>query len=261
MTVSPLERRSLLSRLVRVGAEDLRTLWRYAATSDQDFPPFFREAFPELVIPLAVTAIDMAAAWYDETPSETDYIAVPGPLPIIEAIQRSVEWALGADGDKARDRLDGTLQRIVFNAYRDTITTNVGNESGARWARYASANACAFCAMLATRDVLYTSEEAATRVVGRGAEMTPADRRARAAGRSRVGGHTARGGQRPRGSRPLGEKYHDHCSCIAVEVRPGGIYTPPDYVSKWEEAYTDASREVQGTDMILAHMRQSLSTH
>lgn len=224
MTVTPKERKSVLKNLVNIAFGDLSTLWKAADSSDQDFPRFFRDAFPELVDPYAAAAAELAAAWYDETPSETDYLAVPGGMPVIEALQKSVEWALGANGDKALTRLEGTLQRAVLNTARDTTVTNIRNEGhGAGWARYASANACAFCALMATRGVVYSSKESA-------------------------------GGTNE-------HSYHDHCSCLAVEVRPGGTYIPPDYVGKWDKAYLDASREVHTTDEILAHMRQSLNTH
>lgn len=37
-------------------------------------------------------------------------------------------------------------------------------------------------------------------------------------------------------------KVHDHCHCLPVEVRDGD-YTPPDYISQWEEEYIAARRE------------------
>ncbi|MFE3572387.1 hypothetical protein ACFXON_23480, partial [Bacillus subtilis] len=133
-------------------------------------------------------------------------------------------------------------------------------------ARHARADACAFCALMASRGAVYTSEAAAERVVGRGKEMSLADRRARAAGHSRVNGHTAAGGKRTRGTQALGDRYHDFCNCVAVEVRPGEEYDPPDYVRKWDEAYIVASRETKkkgrygaiDPKAVLAHMRENL---
>src|SRR5690606_37029729 len=57
------------------------------------------------------------------------------------------------------DRLTGPVQRYVNDAARDTLSENADRE-GMRWARHASANACAFCRMLATRLAVFTSEEA-----------------------------------------------------------------------------------------------------
>ncbi|WP_462052401.1 ADP-ribosyltransferase [Rhodococcus sp. RS1C4] len=38
------------------------------------------------------------------------------------------------------------------------------------------------------------------------------------------------------------DQYYDHCRCTAVAVRPGQVYTPPDYVDQWEEQYQQAVR-------------------
>ena len=48
--------------------------------------------------------------------------------------------------------------------------------------------------------------------------------------------------RRQRGNAALGGKYHDHCRCIAVPVRSGMSYDPPDYVERWEQDYIDAVR-------------------
>ena len=123
------------------------------------------------------------------------------------------------------------------------MLANVESEPGARWARYASANACGFCRMIATRHVgdnatFYTSEQAAGGVVGRSPSLTLSDRRAIAAGlmtreqamESRlrysswraakkagksVGDMKAR---RTRGTQDLGDRYHDNCRCLAQPI-------------------------------------------
>lgn len=163
------------------------------------------------------------------------------------------------------DRLTGPVQRYVNDAARDTLSENADRE-GMRWARHASANACAFCRMLATRLAVFTSEEAAAQVVGRGQDMTLSERRARAAGRTRRDrGRFMAGGRRTRGTRALGEKYHDNCHCIPVPVRAGDVYEPPPYVAEWDQQYIDATNETPGrgrygaihTRAVLAHMRAS----
>lgn len=271
MTVSPAERQYILGQIGQAAAADLDTLWaRAAALADIDFAAYIIEAFPALVDPYAALATEAATVWYEDSPSETDYVPRPGPLPEAEQLLSSAAWALGASGIKGRDRLQGTMQRAVYDSARLTILTNIEDEgNGARWARHASSNACAFCAMMATRGAVYASKAAAETVVGRGKEMSLADRRARAAGQTRVNNRMAAGGVRARGTQKLGDKYHDHCHCIAVEVRPGDSYEPPDYVDQWNEAYIKASREAPKTGeygaldpkAILAHMRQDLGTH
>ncbi len=142
------------------------------------------------------------------------------------------------------------IDRWLRNVSRETTIANAAAEGG-RWARHASANACGFCRMLATRGAVYTSDAAAGRVVGSGKEMSLADRRDRAAGRSRStvsgrGGRFIAGGRRPRGSRDLGARFHDHCHCQVVAVRPGESYVEPPYVEQWRKDYhaaVEATRE------------------
>ncbi|MGC5249459.1 hypothetical protein ACPXB3_21345 [Gordonia sp. DT219] len=246
MATSPTERKQILARLVQVAGGDLDSLWRRAESLDSNsFRSLLIEAFPRLIDPYAAAAADLSATWYDEADPAARYVAQPGPLPISEQLRSSASWALNVgSGTDALTLLSGTLQRAIFGAARDTTDLNVASEPGARWARHASANACEFCKMLATRSAVYSSEQAATQVVGRGKEMSEADRRDRAAGRTRrsgaAKGQFLAGGTKTRGNQSLGDKYHDHCHCIAVEVRPGRSYEPPSYVEKWEKEYQDA---------------------
>lgn len=133
-------------------------------------------------------------------------------------------------------RLSGATQRYVTTAARDTITENAEREQ-VRWVREAKADACAFCRMLATRgttsgDAGYLSKQSAQFVVGR------------------------RG--RERGSRKIGELYHDFCQCEPVAVRAGDSYTPSEELLGWQEQYEKAVAAVGhsgNTIAILAAMR------
>ena len=248
MATSPTERKQILAELVRMAGGDLSALWRRAESLDSAaFRSFLIEAFPAVVDPYAAAAADLAATWYDDAAPELRYIAQPGPLPVADQLQSSTSWALNTtQGADALGLLSGTLQRAIFDAARNTTVANVESEPGARWARHASANACEFCRMLATRSAVYASKEAATRVVGRGKEMSAADRRDRAAGRKRRSGDAKgqflAGGVKSRGNQKLGDKYHDHCHCTAIEVRPGKSYQPAPYVEQWEQQYQDARK-------------------
>lgn len=248
MATSPSDRKLILAELVRAAGGDLESLWSRAADLDSSsFRAFLIDAFPQLIDPFAAAAADISASWYEESDPRSAYVAQPVPLPLDEQLQASASWALNTTtGSDALVLLGGTLQRAIFDAARNTTALNVESESGARWARHASANACEFCRMLATRSAVYASKEAATRVVGRGKEMSAADRRDRAAGRVRRSGDRAgqflAGGVKTRGTQRLGDKYHDHCHCIAVEVRPGHSYEPAPYVEQWDQQYQEARR-------------------
>lgn len=165
MTVSAPERQYLLGQLNRLAAADLNQLWIQAERlSDGDFFTYMLSAFPDVVDPYHQAAGQLAASWFEESLPASAYIArVVDPLPA-EKLLSSARWALGGDGRVALDRMDGTLQRAVFDGARDTTLLNV-QSTNSGWARYASANACAFCRLLATRGAAYRSEEtAATKV-------------------------------------------------------------------------------------------------
>lgn len=286
MSISPEERQYILAQVTRIGADQLNKLWAQASRlSDIDFATFITEAFPELVDPYSAAAADLATDWYNQSPSLSNYTAVPGPLPLAEQLTKSASWALGGDGTKALDRMQGTLQRAINDSARDTIVYNTEFEPGARWARHASANACAFCKLMATRGAVYRTEADALTVRGRSVDLSQGDRRNRAAGNGttdellarRIGQTTyvrgRRKGQtksrRTRGSRALGDKYHDHCHCVAIEIRPGASYEPPPYVDEWNDSYARAARESNtkgeygAVDLkaVLSKMRSDFDSH
>lgn len=181
-----------------------------------EFVAFIKEAFPELASSFFEMAATLSATWFELSAPTSTYRAVTAPLPAVERFAASAQWALGASGDVGRDRLTGTLQRSVFDGARETTLINI-ERTQSYWVRHARPDACPFCRMLATRhsdpDYWYTSNDAALQV-----------------GRS----------GRIRGNRKVGEDYHDFCRCIAVEVREGQEYEPPEYVQKWDDEYEKA---------------------
>lgn len=165
MAVSAPERQYLLGQVSQLAANDLTALWGQAETlSSADFFTYMVQAFPDLVDPYHQAAGQLAATWFEESLPASPYIAkVVEPL-TVERLVSSAQWALGADGTKALDRLGGTLQRAVFDGARETTWLNV-EATNTAWARYASANACAFCRLLSTRGADYKSQKtAATKV-------------------------------------------------------------------------------------------------
>lgn len=267
MAVSPAERQYILAQVNRLASDQLAKLWdRAAALADIDFATFVKQAFPELVDPFAAMAADLAATWYDETPSPTNYIATPALLPDPEKLAASVDWALGANGRDAVARMQGTAQRAIFDTARETIVQNAETEEGSTWARHASANACAFCALMASRENVYASKVSALRVVGRGKAISL---NFNPDGTRKAGGQAK--GVKLRGIRQLGDKYHDDCHCVAIEVRPGGSYEPPSYVQDWKQAYSKAFDAVPNgmrydnknsvLKAVLSNMRSDLGSH
>ncbi|AMU55749.1 hypothetical protein PP614_16610 [Mycobacteroides abscessus] len=240
------EFQGLLSELSnRLGGEVANLVPRLDRLDDGERRRFITSAYPQIATPYLAAAGDLTAAFYDAQPSLTrGFTAQPAALAPVEQLAASGRWGIAQ-----RDpiiALQGSATRSVFDSSRSTVLHNVTRETGAQWARYASANACGFCRMLATRSIgsgsLYSSERAATRVVGRGKDMSPMERRIRAAGGERIGGRFIAAGRSPRGNQKIGDRYHDHCRCTAVAIRPGDTYEPPDYVYQWERDYVEATR-------------------
>lgn len=252
---TPAEQYALMQELMRLAGADLEELWRLAVQSGDPFA-FVLDAYPELAAQYATIAADMSAIWYEEAAPELNYVPVPAPPPDLEVYRENAAWALGSgagvdDRESAFAKLSGALQRAAWDADRETMVQNAEAEGGARWVREAGPRACPFCKMLSTRAVTtgtyYSSREAAGSVVGRGKDMSLAERRARARGEERISGRFIAKGQRPRGSRALGKSYHDNCDCRVVAVRPGREYDPPEHVLRFEQEYIEASRAVPGS--------------
>lgn len=204
-----------------------------------EFPTVLHAVFPEIIRPHAHAAAQITAQWFNDIIPQSD------PTPVVdlapERIAKTVDWSLYAPSDTkpvgeinpdvTLHRLAGSAKRMVFDASRDTVVTNSVKQK-IKYARYASADACAFCRLLATRGPVYGSERSATMVVGRGPAQTT------------------------RGTQKLGDKYHDHCRCLVVGIPVGEEYTPPDYTAEWQKQY-EAAREAGNYNInsILAHMR------
>lgn len=225
------DQREILENLNLLAVRDVNDLWRGVTAMDlstDEFRKTIVTATPEVLTPYASTAADLSAQWYDDAAPELPYRAAPAAIAATEQMAASTSWALYATGQLALGRLAGLAQRTIFNANRATIVDNAKRETGATWARHASATACAFCRMLATRGAVYSSKGASVSADGRG-------------------------------------RYHDHCHCMAVMVRPGATYKPPAYVEEWEKEYRDAVRATPklgehgaiDTKAVLAHIRAS----
>lgn len=169
------------------------------------------DVYPKLIAPFLGAAGALTVQWYSEQkalPSSTGFVVEPAVLPPVKQLAASGRWGL-MQRDPA-GALKGSATRSLFNASRQTVTDNA-NREGVKWARYASANACGFCRMLATRVLtagagrgttgLYRSEQSASQAP----HMVDAEG-------------------------------HDHCKCIAVPVRRGS-YSPPEYVHDWLDDY------------------------
>lgn len=126
--------------------------------SQPELLSFMTDAYPELVTPYIAAGNNLTTVWYDEQPTPPEakpFYAEPAAVTPVEQLAASARWAmLQSDPTGA---LKGTATRAVFNGSRDTVITNTERE-GISWARHASANACGFCRMLATRGAVYRTQ-------------------------------------------------------------------------------------------------------
>lgn len=293
---------SVLTDLSTLTLSQLVALFRQYQ-SVPNFSDILKAAFPQIVLPHASAAATVTAQWYNDiAPSRNP--AVPVVQLPLDRIDKTIAWALYAPtqkmptalvptrtspqsaiapADVTLSRLAGSTKRMVFDASRDTVLSNTFKQ-GIRWARVAQPGACAFCRVLASKTgssrALYHTEMSAQRVVGRTPSLTLGDRKKIASGIAsrdellerkyaarQVPGQPNFGVQR--GSQALGEKYHDHCRCVAVPVPAGQSYEAPDYTAQWSKDYKDAVKATRKAgqtkgeygaidfNAVLAHMRRN----
>lgn len=197
---------------------------------DDPNPIKFRDAlltaYPELMRPFMSAASEVAAQWYSElraaTPAKSAYRATTVPLPPDEQLDATVRYAVTPlftptpqpfIGSQILSLLTGASQRYIANQGRDTIVTNsYADPVRTGWARIPQPGCCAFCGLMASRGATYRSEQSALFVVGRGVD--PSETAGKRGGQGL--------GKRARGEAKLGDKYHNHCRCVAAPVMIGG---------------------------------------
>lgn len=195
----------------------------------------------ELIEIYGDTSAGLAAQYYDEiregSRATGAYRALTAGV-VSGQVSASVSWALTAD---SMNRLSGVVDRLVKQAGRDTFFGNVANDSdrSARWIRVPQGETCAFCLMLASRgyDGGYSSGKAA--------------------------GYVSGARSRSRGSRDIGEKFHDHCDCKAVQVYSVDDY-PDNYdYERYNEIYQKGIAEAgsMNTKAILSGIRTVTGSH
>lgn len=251
--------------IVGLALRDMAGLWPRVDWDSPDAVGAVARVYRTIVATRGRQAATAAARFYDELrrPRElpTQYRAITASPPASQVLDRAVESAFrGIEVTELDDhehevistsdmpvnqrvpaRLEQKVQKHVLQSGRDTIVDNVAEDPAkpSGWARVPTSDKpCGFCIMLASRSFpahrrdpgLYRSEESATRVVGRGRG-------------------TARGTQQ------LGEKYHTHCSCVAVPVFDELPEGQADFRTMYEKAAANAGT-YSDPKKILASMRQ-----
>ena len=165
--------------------------------------------------------------------------------PETERVDRIVAWALsehGGDVVQLGRVLQGAASRLLTERVNDTMIGNMEADVKTRWRyqRVPRVNCCAFCGMLASRGAVYTSAGSAGSVVGAGVPVTPDGEKRKRGGQGK--------GIKPRGSRRLGEDYHDNCYCAVTAVKDGEPLDVSENevlrgLGNWEQMYNLAAVE------------------
>lgn len=206
------------------------------------------EAFPDLFNPYVAASSSVSASFYEEMRvlQGVSATAAAQTLDSVEVPRWNALVGWGTSGSVLErggaalmfSLLSGGLTRALAEIAADTIIGNAESDpSGITgYQRVPSPGCCAFCGMLASRSAAYTSKEAALTVVGRGVPVE------KTAGK--------RGGQgkgiKPRGSRRVGESFHDHCRCKAVPVTAENAVQMQADADKYYDAYRDAADAAKG---------------
>jgi len=204
------------------------------------------EAFPEVFNPYAAASSDVSASFYEEV---RDLAGVKGSFAAetLDEVDAGRWNALVGAGTAPRmleqgasnlmfTFLSGGLTSILSTMAADTLYGNAQKDPvTTRFQRVPKAGCCGFCGMLASRGAAYSSEEAATGVVGRGVPV----------GKGRGRGSKGVGrGIKARGSRTIGQAFHDHCKCRAVQVYEGDSVELQKGADKYYDSYAAARDKV-----------------
>lgn len=137
---------------------------RLDVLSKREALAFITDAYPALIDPYLKASGELTAQWYSEQPAAPvrpgvgEFVPVPAPLLPADRLAVSGRWAILQSQPSAA--LSNSATRAVFDQSRLTVISNVERER-VKWARHASANACAFCRLLATRGAVYGSKSKA----------------------------------------------------------------------------------------------------
>ncbi|GGX63264.1 VG15 protein [Streptomyces hiroshimensis] len=232
-------RQEALSRVLRT---ECLTAWsRYrAAPPGPEAERAWSATVTRLIHKYGLASAELAAGYYEEarqaagvTRSFTVPVAEPPHPTQINAARKALRASAaprpdgGEDGPEAvegwrvtqRDREVAAAQRLAAQAGRRTIEKAArADPEAVGWVRVTGGNACAFCALLAMRGLVF-------------ADRTRARRTA------------------------TGDPYHDRCACTAEPVFRGRAATPEPEIAEWEELYYEASHGVYGAEKQRAFRR------
>lgn len=163
------QHRSAVDDVITLAIAELATEWDALPDTPTALVGPLADLMAELYGDFSQMTATLAADWYDDLRIVADapgrFTAALAPEISGGQIRSSASWASSAawvDLDKALRDSAASLERMLADRDRSTVDVNVGADPAApRYGRHASANACAFCALNATRGPVFRSEDAA----------------------------------------------------------------------------------------------------
>lgn len=200
------------------------------------------EAFPDVFNPYAATVSDVSATFYEEVRASSG-VKATFDAKTIKAVPPSRWNALVGFGTQPASFeqgasalmfqvLSGGLTKTLTEMSADTIVGNAQQESvTVGYQRVPSPGCCAFCGLLASRGV---SGGGGLTVAGRGVPVEQT--------RGKRGGQGK--GIRSRGSRAIGQDFHDFCKCSSVPVFESNYVEMQSDADKYYDSYRDSADKV-----------------
>jgi hypothetical protein len=236
-----------LNSLSTAALGDLRALLVEVEGMDSDRAKrVLFQAFPALFDPYAVASSEVSASFYEEVRAAAN-VSGSFTAEAMDGVETQRWNGLVGAGTQPRmleqgaanlmfQFLAGGLTSILTAAAADTIYGNAQKERvSVGFQRVPKPGCCGFCGMLASRGAAYSSEAAASGVVGRGIPV----------GQGKGKGSKGRGrGIKARGSREIGQDFHDHCKCRAVQVYKDDYVEMQADADKYFESYAAARYKI-----------------
>jgi hypothetical protein len=165
LSLAARQHRRDLAELARLAESDLAIVFRQfdAAEAVRDG---LRDILPRLMQVYGSAAITLAADWYDDLRDEAEvpgsFRAIPADLPDEGRTDALARWAVtplfaaNPSPEIALSKATGGLQRIIYNADRDTVTTSSIQDRRARGWRREGSGDCDLCKLLLGRGAVYS---------------------------------------------------------------------------------------------------------
>lgn len=161
--------RADLAELARLASSDMSVLFRNVSKADH-VRQGLMDTLPKLVAVYGSAAASLGADWYDEMRQEAEvkgkFQAIVADLPDVGRTDALAGWAIGPlfganpDALAALGMAAGGLQRIIFNADRNTVMQSSAQDRSSRGWHREGFGECEFCSMLISRGDVYTEATA-----------------------------------------------------------------------------------------------------